>query len=277
VNASDGTFTTHVAVTWTAHPSTAVTGYRVLRKIGTAAETTLANVTGRTTVSFNDTTIPVGSTGTYRVAALTAAGPCLPSATNTGFRKSTGAMPTGGGSGSGSGSEDVAGSSSGGTSGGGDPLAGFSAPGSGGLSDRTWTPVAGLGASSAAGTEPWAPASCELVAARLRAMHALADDGTTASALEELLAPAREPGIPSAAVTDAAPAPGAAMAPADCVACRMLRGDLNLDGRTGAEDMLAWVDAWSRGDWATGDIDRDGWIDERDLRIVLARAGAAAQ
>jgi hypothetical protein len=108
-------------------------------------------------------------------------------------------------------------------------------------------------------------------------MHALADDGTTASALEELLAPAREPGIPSAAVTDAAPAPGAAMAPADCVACRMLRGDLNLDGRTGAEDMLAWVDAWSRGDWATGDIDRDGWIDERDLRIVLARAGAAAQ
>jgi len=69
----------------------------------------------------------------------------------------------------------------------------------------------------------------------------------------------------------AAPAPGANSGEPDqgCVACRLLAGDVDLDGTSGAPDAIAWLDAWSRGDWATADIDRDGWMDDRDLGLVL--------
>jgi fibronectin type 3 domain-containing protein len=274
--ASDGTFTTHVQVTWSAHANTAVTGYRILRRIGSAAETTVGNVTGRTTLSFNDTSIAVGSIGTYRVAALTAAGASAPSTTNTGYKKNTGSMPRDGESGDGSsaGGEDVAGSTGGGTSPAGNgsgALAGLAAPGTGGLADRTWTPVAGPGAVTgpdravAAGTA----ATCDTVTARVAAMQALAADADTDTqeALAALLAPAQAASFTAPAVTAES---------ADCLACRILAGDLTLDGLSGADDLVSWIDAWSRADWAAGDLDRDGWIDDRDLAILLRRAMAEA-
>ena len=123
--------------------------------------------------------------------------------------------------------------------------------------------MAGPGAvPGAAAAATAAEATCESVTARVALMQALAADGTTADALAELLAPA-------------ASAPGTLPAAAgDCLACRILAGDLTLDGRSGADDLVSWIDAWSRADWADGDLDRDGWIDDRDLAILLRRTMA---
>jgi hypothetical protein len=102
---------------------------------------------------------------------------------------------------------------------------------------------------------PLAAASCELVTARIDLMRPLAE-------------PAERPVLDALL---AAPAPGANSGEPDqgCVACRLLAGDVDLDGTSGAPDAIAWLDAWSRGDWATADIDRDGWMDDRDLGLVL--------
>jgi fibronectin type 3 domain-containing protein len=258
VVASDGEFTTHVRVTWSPSTNAAVTGYRILRKIGTAAETTVGSVAGRTTAAFNDTGIPVGSVGTYRVAALTAAGASTPSASNTGFKKNSTSMPTGdqGAPPSDGGEQAQASSGSGlarrGT------VAGLS-PNPGGPAQAAASSATAGGAGSPStgwpGGLPLAAASCELVTARIDLMRPLAE-------------PAERPVLDALL---AAPAPGANSGEPDqgCVACRLLAGDVDLDGTSGAPDAIAWLDAWSRGDWATADIDRDGWMDDRDLGLVL--------
>jgi hypothetical protein len=259
VAASDGTFTAHVAVTWTPSTNTAVTGYRILRKIGTATETILANVTGRTTAAFNDTTIPVGSVGTYRVAALTAAGASVPSATNTGFKKNPSGMPTGDAdampSGGDESTEGAAGTRPTGAASRG-AVTGLGLPGgagpvaavTGGATSGGTAQGAGYGAAAAP------PPSCATVAARVSAFRASTTDGAVAAAVESLLAPADL---------------SATVGPEGCLACRLLTGDVTLDGTVGAGDAMAWVEAWADGDWVTADLDRDGWMDDRDLSIVL--------
>jgi hypothetical protein len=269
VAASDGTFTAHVRVTWTASTNTAVTGYRVLRKIGSAAETSLATVTGRTTAAYNDTTIPVGSVGTYRVAALTAAGASSPSTTNTGFKKNPSGMPTGdddgeetpsGGDGTAAGAASTG--PTGATSRG--AVAGLRPPvGAGSVAAAGGAPSAGPAPRATSIAAAFLPPTCDTVAARVHAFRAWASDGEVSAAIDSLLAPA---GLSTDAGHDS------------CVACRLLTGDVTLDGTVGADDAVAWIGAWADGDWTTADLDRDGWVDDRDLSIILrATWGTSAQ
>jgi hypothetical protein len=137
-------------------------------------------------------------------------------------------------------------------------VAGLS-PNPGGPAQGAASPSTASGAGSPSagwpGVVPLAAASCELVTARIDLMRPLAE-------------PAERPVLDALL---AAPAPGANSGEPDqgCVACRLLAGDVDLDGTSGAPDAIAWLDAWSRGDWATADIDRDGWMDDRDLGLVL--------
>jgi hypothetical protein len=61
-----------------------------------------------------------------------------------------------------------------------------------------------------------------------------------------------------------------------CPACRILAGDVTLDGTVDADDLEAFMDAWHAGDGVTGDLDRDGRCDGRDLVRILVRLGGAA-
>jgi fibronectin type 3 domain-containing protein len=51
-------------------------------------------------------------------------------------------------------------------------------------------------------------------------------------------------------------------------ACRMLAGDVDLDGTVAVGDLELFTYAWSVGDLIQGDLDRNGQIDVRDLDLV---------
>ena len=59
-----------VDLSWTPTTSPQVTGYQVLRRTGTGSYTTVANLTGRTTSTYNDTTVTTSATYTYLVKAV---------------------------------------------------------------------------------------------------------------------------------------------------------------------------------------------------------------
>ena len=61
-----------------------------------------------------------------------------------------------------------------------------------------------------------------------------------------------------------------------CPACRMLAGDVTLDGTVDADDLAAFMDAWQAGDLVVGDLDRDGLCDGGDLARIVVRLGGAA-
>ena len=89
VNATDGTSTANVTVTWTA--AAGATGYRVMRAPGTGLAVQIGTTPGATT--FVDTTATPGVSYTYSVKTITANGDSAPSATNTGWRNVS--VPTG--------------------------------------------------------------------------------------------------------------------------------------------------------------------------------------
>lgn len=268
VSATQGTSTQFVKLTWTASPSTAVTDYRVVRRLpGETTFKTLGTVTGRTEVTYFDGSINPMVQGTYAVHALTPLGPSPVSALAVGFRASggSGAMPTPGGS--------VAG----GTSNAGDGATGIDAGAVPGASAHEGTAGGGAGtglagtATSAAGgvgatATPLVPGpadghdvSCADIRSRLTvlAMHSLRlDRAEDADRLTALLSPA------------AADEP--------CPACRMLAGDVTLDGTVDADDLAAFMDAWQAGDLVVGDLDRDGLCDGGDLARIVVRLGGAA-
>ena len=106
------------------------------------------------------------------------------------------------------------------------------------------------------------------IEARLRFLDPLCDTNpaarTEAAALRPLV-PAADGALPP--VEDAA---------SGCIACRMLAGDVNLDGHVDAEDIAAFLSAWADGDLPAADLNRDGWIDRDDLAIILRAMAAQA-
>jgi hypothetical protein len=265
--ATDGTFADKVRVTWTAHASTLVTGYRVLRRLPSeSAFTMIATVAGRTTVTYNDTTIPVAITGTYAIQAVMAAGATASSATDTGFRSGTpsgappaGGMPPPGGEGGTASNEPP---STGMT-----PPAGGAGDGSGSGGGDAVDGVGEAGGGVGAGGEPdshpdddAANVACDELADRIAALIAAArgEDGSIEQGkLRDLLEPAPQ--------RIAGQRPHSTMS----AACAILDGDANLDGRIDAADALLFAEAWCTGDRIIADVDRDGSITERDLDATL--------
>lgn len=91
VNATDGTSTANVTVTWTA--ATGAMGYRVMRAAGSGLAVAIGTTATATATSFVDTTATPGVSYTYSVKTRTTNGDSAPSATNTGWRNVS--APTG--------------------------------------------------------------------------------------------------------------------------------------------------------------------------------------
>jgi hypothetical protein len=85
VNATDGTLTTGVTVTWAA--SSGATGYQMWRAIGAGVAAQIATV--GVVLTYSDTTAVAGTLYTYSVKAVAAAGATAASATDTGYRNLT--------------------------------------------------------------------------------------------------------------------------------------------------------------------------------------------
>jgi hypothetical protein len=252
-DASKGTFTTHVALSWTASTATSVTGYRVVRMLpGETEFSEIAIRNGRTSVTYLDDSIAPGVEGTYAVQAITAPGNSARSATSVGFRAVGPPLLTPGG--------QVAGGDDDSTAPG--AAAARRAPRGEGDASGSRSP----GEAPASTEPPHVPdpadgreVSCADLALRI---PLLADH-------------AREQGHADHADRLAALlSPAAADEP--CPACRILAGDVTLDGTVDADDLEAFMDAWHAGDGVTGDLDRDGRCDGRDLVRILVRLGGAA-
>lgn len=63
----------------------------------------------------------------------------------------------------------------------------------------------------------------------------------------------------------------------DPTACRIARGDVNLDGHADDRDLAAFLEAWADSDPVHGDLNRDGKIDGLDLSLVLASPRSFSQ
>jgi hypothetical protein len=269
--ATDGTFPDKVRLTWTVHASTAVTGYRVLRRLPSETEFALiTTISSRTTVTHDDFDIPATVVGTYVVQGVTAAGATDSSTSNTGFRQ--GAPPAGAPPAGAPPADDVP-PPEGGTAGN-DPPPGMAPPAAAtgpGPSAGHGTSGAGQGGEGPStdngdeddGNEPDDGQSgdrCFDLAGRIVLLlirptppeaYGRADE------LDDLLT--RVPG------TDATSSPVAS----DSVACLMLRGDLTLDGRVDSLDALCFTAAWCSQDAYLADLDRDGCITELDLDAMI--------
>ena len=267
VLATDGTLCSKVRITWTVSTNPNVTGYRVLRAIG-GAEPTEIGLTGVVGL-FDDTTIPLGTTGAYTVQARTEYGNSASSAANTGFPKAcftgddpSGDLPPGGG-------DD--GSPAGGSKKDGGDTIGGDADSDG--TDDTAQPDDGGDTDPTVREVP----ACAEACARIRAMLAqlALDQSPDAQALATALRSLLDPSVDASGESPAGP--DGATADAGSSACAMLAGDVNLDGVIDAADLAEFLSAWAVVDLARGDLDRDGRIDEFDLSILLARiAGAQA-
>jgi hypothetical protein len=253
------------------HASTAVTGYRVLRRLSSETEFALiTTISSRTTVTHDDFDIPATVVGTYVVQGVMAAGATDSSTSNTGFRQ--GAPPAGAPPAAAPPADDVP-PPEGGTAGN-DPPPGMAPPAAAtgpGPSAGHGTSGAGQGGEGPStdngdeddGNEPDDGQSgdrCFDLAGRIVLLlirptppeaYGRADE------LDDLLT--RVPG------TDATSSPVAS----DSVACLMLRGDLTLDGRVDSLDALCFTAAWCSQDAYLADLDRDGCITELDLDAMI--------
>ena len=120
-----------------------------------------------------------------------------------------------------------------------------SAPAALGTVHMPWQPGGAMGSGSASA---WMPPTCELVTARLKWLADAAPDAHIRRELAKLVEPVVTGGSS---------------------ACRMLEGDLDLDGRRDGADLTAWIEASAAGDWLVADLDRDGRIDGTDLGLLL--------
>jgi fibronectin type 3 domain-containing protein len=271
-----------VRVTWTAVTGTpAVTGYRVLRTIGTDPPVTLATVTA-STLAYNDAIAVPGTTYTYVVQASFVLAGTTPAQTVFSIASSdTGIRPAGFWGGGGSGDEGGAASDDGGS--GGSQSGGSGSMGGGGGSGGTGGAGSdgdggagglpgdgGAGGDGREGEAALPPIDCDELNERLRARIAALELEATEDAMAlakrlRALEPQRLPAI------DGLEDPGA-----DATfdpACAMLAGDVNLDGAVDGHDLDDFLDAWAFGDEATADLDRDGRIGSEDLaRLIRAMA-----
>lgn len=256
VNATDGTSTIKVRVTWTA--VTGATGYYVIRKLPTGTNTVIATIASGSTLLFDDTTISPGVVAQYWVKSRSAAGASAYSVANTGFRAT--AFTGDGGSGGGPGEDDVA------------PGTGAAAAEQAADTDRTGNPgPRGDGMPDTGGRtkepvvrddgdRPPLPVACDDIVARATAqvdwLRAQGKDNHAAQADALALAALLEQPDP---------------APAECAACRMAAGDVDLSGKVDGADLGAFLAALAAGDAITADLNRDGWIDLDDLALVIER------
>jgi hypothetical protein len=91
VQATDGTSTANVTVTWSA--VTGATGYKVFRATGTATPAQVGSNLAASVLSFTDSTAVAGTPYSYTVKAMSAAGDSAASTANPGWRNI--AAPTG--------------------------------------------------------------------------------------------------------------------------------------------------------------------------------------
>ena len=58
--------------------------------------------------------------------------------------------------------------------------------------------------------------------------------------------------------------------------CAMARGDVTLDGVIDDDDLGAFLESWSAGDFIGADLNRDGRITAADMAIVLSAIDASS-
>jgi hypothetical protein len=263
VTATDGDFSTHVRVSWGIASAAQVNGYRVFRKLPTETEfAAIATLSGRTTVVYNDTSIPSGVIGTYKTAAITSPGESVASLVDTGFRSASFRSLAG--------NDDI--KNTGGRM---EPVGDGS---SGRPIHHDGTSTQHDGASSDSGTQPGvAPVTvtaqdqncavlirptCEEIEGRIAqaATHEESDSVVMSDQWLLELQEVRAGGGASMVLLDQQSVSRA---------CLILRGDVNLDGRIDAADLDNFLDACQFGDLIRADINRDGSINITDLILLL--------
>jgi len=228
--AATDTRTDRIRITWSA--VTGATGYKVYRGTSASSLTLLGSATS---TSYNDTSATPGVTYTYRVAATSAAGDSVQSASDTGLR------PT---------------SARSGTQGETEPD---------GLVRKDREPGLDRGIEGWEEAEPWA--HLPLGAERYRVMrtHVMQDPpACEASAQDETVDPSDAEGVPPDFIdADEDGQPDL---------CQLLAGDLDLSGEVDQGDLsilltLLGTDPFE----GIGDLNRDGQIDATDLQELAAR------
>jgi hypothetical protein len=254
VQATDGTLTTGVNVTWGA--VSGATSYQILRKINDSEDDAVPIGTDSAS-PYLDSTAAAGVTYAYSVRVLASAGPGLTSTPNTGFRASGFA---GGDSDDGAGDDGAPASLI---------ASNPDGPGDEPVDDTSAAPGSGVG------THPLAELLRELpfgdreqVIVDLLAAIEAPDCVTLQARLEGLAA-----GAWSSYSPEQIAALGAQQPSGKSVACQMLAGDIDLDGAITALDGERFCDAWCRFDLMEADLDRNGRLDVAD--IVLAAVSQA--
>jgi hypothetical protein len=261
VQATDGTLTTGVNVTWGA--VSGATNYQILRKINDSEDDAVPIGTDSAS-PYLDSTAVAGVTYAYSVrvkASDGGPGPGLTSTPNTGYRAS--GFADGGSDG---GSDDGSGDD-------GAPASLIASnpdgPGDEPVDDTSAAPGSGVG------THPLAELLRELpfgdreqVIVDLLAAIEAPDCVTLQARLEGLAA-----GAWSSYSPEQIAALGAQQPSGKSVACQMLAGDIDLDGAITALDGERFCDAWCRFDLMEADLDRNGRLDVAD--IVLAAVSQA--
>jgi hypothetical protein len=251
VAASDGQYPDKVRITWLGVPN--ATKYRVYRQLGAEDPVAIGTVNG-TLLSFYDTTISVGVTGTYFVQALHSLGATALSEPDDGFREVLLAF--------------------GGPADGAKPLPGATPPADADGDSGAQQPGGGTGEStgenagddaSEVADEPEADcaacALCDETVVRLDALVEMlatheTSDGALLESLAALVVPSDDGSIP---------------------ACAMREGDVDLDGDIDADDLASFLEAWSSGDLVRGDLNRDGVVDGEDFLWAALAIGSAQE
>ncbi|NBP52065.1 MAG: hypothetical protein EBU70_12990, partial [Actinobacteria bacterium] len=235
VAASDGTFSDRVRVTWT--PIVATPKYAVYRRLGTQSATRLGVVTG---TSFDDRTARPGTLYTYMVRSVVVPGESRDSLPNNGWRLNpNGPNPD----------------TPGGGSGGGMPrLASVDPAGFGGGSSAAFV-GGGAGSIERGGDIDGGIPSEDPLMRRIEPSDPAWQLDCTHATREELAA-ALERGSRD---SDADGEPDL---------CQRERGDLDLNGRVDAGDIVLLLLLVGESDPVMGDFDHDGCVDRADLDML---------
>lgn len=257
VLASDGLFTNKVRITWSS--VAAATSYRITRQIGELTPVVIATVAS-SVLSYNDTTIAVGTVGSYTVQALHALGATAQSTPDTGYRASAfaGAMPLPPAD---------------------DPSEGaIGKPNDASHDDGSGAPLDG-DANETEDTSDVASnesndidfdndtLSCDSIEARIEASIAAMLEEATDDSIEATYALAAQ--LAALLVVPESGTESNSDAITQSPACAMLGGDVDLDGAITPQDFTRFMEAWLANDVVHGDITRDGRIDAFDLALVL--------
>ncbi len=257
VQATDGTLCGRVRVTWTTISNPNVTGYGIYRSIGAAPPIEIAFVQ-QSVAPFGDDLSPpaAGQVGSYTVRARMAPGDTAPGGPNSGF---PGNCMAGDGETDGHAGDIWAGSPGDDRAPDGEIKDGnASIPSSSPTDLGSQAPPSEPGQDSATSDPGADMPDCKQACSRIRSLLESIRQGVgpQSKGLEEGLRTLIE-------TQDGADEESTR-------ACRMLAGDVNLDGTVDGVDAIEFLLAWAEWDLVRGDLNRDGVIDDRDLSIVYA-------